>query len=57
MNSMRRYQINIGLESTLVCSRIMGVHRKRPVVMKRWRKLSLYLHRAVNGKAIAKAGG
>ena len=49
----RKYQIAISLETTIVLQKIMGIHRKRPVVMKRWRKLGKYLKRAIDGKAIA----
>lgn len=46
----RKYQIAIALESTIVLQKIMGIHKKRPVVMKRWRKLSMYLKRAMTAK-------
>lgn len=47
----RKYQLAIALESTKVLNKIMGVHRKRPVVMARWRKLSKYLKRALQGNS------
>jgi ribosomal protein L34E len=45
----RKYQLAIALESTKVLHKIMGIHRKRPVVMTRWRKLSKYMKRALQG--------
>ena len=36
--SARKYQLNIALESTRVLNKIIGIHRKRQVVMRRWRK-------------------
>ena len=51
MKTARKYQIAIALESTLELARIMGIHRKRPVVMARWRKLSKYLKRALQGNS------
>lgn len=48
--SARKYQLNIALESTMVLNKIIGIHRKRPVVMRRWRKLSRYMRRSLHGK-------
>lgn len=45
-----KYQLAIALESTTVLNKIMGIQRKRPVVMKRWRKLSKYMKRSLQGK-------
>lgn len=50
MTKSRKYQLSIALESSKVLLHVMGIHRKRPVVMKRYRKLVRYMERSLVGK-------